>query len=98
MQTDSVTTHHAMGAGRQCPRVTGSPAQEAVLGAQVRMVVGACEKCAGEPRGSRVLGNVRGGGRAEGLGSGFKPIRKTGALGRPEVGETKVTTEGREQK
>lgn len=35
---------------------------------------------------------------AEGLGSCFKPTRKTGVLGRLEVGKTRGTTESREQK
>lgn len=34
----------------------------------------------------------------EGLESSFKPTRKTGVLGRPEVGKTRETTESREQK
>lgn len=71
------------------------------LGAKVWMILGAWELSEGETRkivGAGVPAEIWGGKREQGLGRCFKPARKTGVLDRPEVGENRGTTDGREQK
>lgn len=48
--------------------------------------------------GAGVPAEIWGGKREQGLGRCFKPARKIGVLDKPEVGENRETTDGREQK